>query len=176
MKKAVFLDRDGTIIVDKIYLNDPAAIEYYSDSFSALKGIAQAGYSLIIVTNQSGVARGLVTLENLSKIHSIIAEDFRLQGVTIAAFYYAPYAVDSGHPMRKPEPGMLLAAAQDHQIDLAQSWMIGDRMTDVEAGHRAGVRSLLLKGTERPEDFGYKPPFAIVDHLSHACSIILEHS
>ncbi len=147
-KKTIFLDRDGTLIVDKVYLNDPDQIEYLPDVFKSLHLLRDAGFQFIVVTNQSGIARRLVTLENLDETHRRISAEFAKRGVHFAGFYYAPYSVESNHPVRKPHPGMLLRGALDHRVDLASSWMVGDRLTDVVAGHRAGCRTVLLAGTE----------------------------
>lgn len=147
-KKTIFLDRDGTIIVDKVYLNDPNQIEYLPDVFEALRLLRDAGFQFVVVTNQSGIARRLVTLENLDETHARIRAEFARHGVRFAGFYYAPYSVESGHPIRKPHPGMLLRGALDHRANLTESWMIGDRLSDVIAGSRAGCRTVLLAGVE----------------------------
>lgn len=143
-QKAVFLDRDGTIIIDKVYLNDPHQVEFLPGAIQGLKALKKKGYLLIVVTNQSGIARGLVQKENLKKIHERMQELLKIENIQIDGFYYSPHAADSNHPMRKPNPGMLLQAAKEHRIDLAASFMIGDKPLDVEAGHRAGVKSILL--------------------------------
>ena len=147
-KKTIFLDRDGTLILDKVYLNDPDQIEYLPDVFEALRRLRDEGFQFIVVTNQSGIARRLVTMENLDETHRRIQAEFSKHGVHFAGFYYAPYSVESDHPIRKPHPGMLLRGALDHRADLKSSWMIGDRISDVIAGHRAGCRTVLLSGTE----------------------------
>lgn len=157
-RKAIFLDRDGTIIIDRIYLNDVKLIEYLPGAFEALRKLRDAGYVFLIATNQSGVARGLVQIENLDLIHDRIRADFARQGVDLLGFYYAPYMTDTNHPMRKPNAGMLECGARDFNVDLAKSWMIGDRMSDVEAGHRAGCRTGLILQLEKPEDFDWAPP------------------
>lgn len=173
-KKCVFLDRDGTIIIDKIYLNDPKQIEYLPDVFAALRLLRDAGYVFCVVTNQSGVARGIVQVENIDAIHEIIARDFARHGVEIAGFYYAPYSVESNHPMRKPNCGMLDAGAENHGIDLSHSWMVGDRMSDVEAGSRAGTRTVLLAGTETPEKYpNWAPPTYVARGLLDAAQRIV---
>ncbi len=143
MKKAIFLDRDGTIIVDKNYLNDPQQVEFFPGAIEALQTL-QKDFLLIVVTNQSGIARGLVQVENLHLIHEKMQAVLKPHGVQINAFYYSPHAADSNHPLRKPNPGMLIQAAKDHRIDLDASYMIGDKPIDVEAGHRAGVKSILI--------------------------------
>ena len=150
MKKAVFFDRDGTIIIDKIYLNDPEAIEYLPGVFDGMKLLRDKGFSFVIVTNQSGVPRGLVDIKNLDQIHKNIRADLSKHGIDVLGFYYAPFLVESNHPMRKPNSGMIDAGLKDYNIDPTQSWMVGDRMTDVEAGHRAGLKSIFLEGTEDP--------------------------
>lgn len=149
-KPAVILDRDGTLIVDKIYLNDPDQIVYLPGVFTALRLLRDHGFSFSVATNQSGVPRGLVDVRNLDEIHRRIAAKFASEGVDILSFHSAPYMTDNDHIFRKPNPGMLLEAASWYNYDLSKSWMVGDRMTDVEAGHRAGCRSALLGANEDP--------------------------
>lgn len=172
-KKAIFFDRDGTLIIDKVYLNDPAQIEYLPGAFMALRQLQEAGFCFVVVTNQSGVARGLVELKNLELIHQKIAHDFAQNGVSFAGFYFAPHSVESNHHTRKPNPGMLELGACEHQIDLSKSWMIGDRMTDVEAGRRAGAKTILLAGYERPEDSQFEKPTAFMPDLISMAEFIL---
>ena len=175
MNKTVFFDRDGTLIIDKVYLNDPDLIEYLPGAFEALRKIRDAGFQMIIVTNQSGIARGLVTLKNLDEIHRRIGDEFARHGVFLKGFYYAPYSVESNHFMRKPNPGMLLTAGRDHRADLARSWIVGDRLTDAEAGHRAGCRSILLEGVEDQPSIARVRPNAVVTDLKKAADFILRH-
>lgn len=172
--KAVILDRDGTIIVDKIYLNDHKQIEYFPRVFEALQLLKQHGYEFAIATNQSGIPKGLVTLENLNLIHKTIAEDFKKYDIQFKGFYYAPFDTNSNSQMRKPNAGMLLEAAKDHNFDLSKSWMVGDRMTDVEAGHRAGCQSILLEGVETPDGSAFRKPEAFVKDLWSAAQFIIE--
>lgn len=173
-RKTIFFDRDGTLIIDKVYLNDPDGIEYLPGVFDALRRLQDEGFQFVIVTNQSGIARGIVSLENLNEIHRRMTEEFGRYGITFAGIYYAPYSVESNHPMRKPNPGMLHAAAEEHGVDLSASWMVGDRMTDVEAGHRAGCRSVLLAGVESPEAVAAGKPTAFVADIVAAADSILE--
>lgn len=175
-KPTLFLDRDGTIIIDKIYLNDPDNIEYLPHAFVSLQKLYQAGFQIIVVTNQSGVPKGLVEIKNLDEIHRRIEAEFKKHSVVIAGFYYAPYSVESGHPWRKPGIGMLEAADREHGVDFKKSWMVGDRMSDVEAGHRAGCRSILLKDLEKPEDFPWAAPDFVVNNLEEMTDVILSHS
>ncbi len=172
MKKAILLDRDGTIIEDKIYLNDPEQIVYLPNVFEALRKLRDQGFVFAIATNQSGVARGIVQIHNLDEIHRRIQAEFSRHGIDILKFYSAPFMTDTNHPLRKPNPGMLLEAAREFGIDLSQSWMIGDRMTDVEAGHRAGCRCVLLGHSENPEDSEFQAPEIWVDDLLTAAEEI----
>lgn len=172
-RKAVLLDRDGTLIVDMIYLNDPDRIEYLPGVFEALRRLRDGGYVFCVATNQSGVARGIVDVRNLDEIHRRIRDKFSLEGVDFLSFHSAPFMTNFDHPMRKPNPGMLLEAARWHNLDLSKSWMIGDRMTDVEAGHRAGSRSVLLGTTEDPARFPFRPPEIHAIHLLEAADEIL---
>lgn len=171
MKKVVFFDRDGTIIYDKIYLNDPEQVEYLPGVFEGLKMLQDKGFEFIIVTNQSGVPRGLVEIENLEQIHQNMKEDLKQKGIEVLGFYYAPYLVESNHPMRKPNPGMLEAGIEEFGVDRNRSWMVGDRMTDVEAGHRASLKSVFLHGTEDPKD----SEFAAADFYSKSFMELCEH-
>lgn len=170
-KKAVFLDRDGTLIIDKVYLNDPEQIVYLPRVIEGLKIMRDHGFVFLVATNQSGVARGIVSIKNLDEIHRRIAAEFSRNGIDILNFYSAPFMTDSDHILRKPNPGMILEGATHFNIDLSQSWMIGDRMSDVEAGHRAGCRSILIRGAE-PIHGPFSPPEAEVDDLFEAAHVI----
>lgn len=173
-RRVVFLDRDGTLIEDRIYLNDPEQVFFLPGAFEALKLLRDLNFSFAIATNQSGVARGIVDIGNLREIHRRMRGKMSEQGIDVLDFYYAPYMTDSGHWMRKPNPGMLLTAAHDYNVDLKASWMIGDRMSDVEAGHRAGTRSILLnRGTLTGQE-GYSAPEAIVSNLLEAAHFIAQ--
>lgn len=157
--KAVFLDRDGTIIRDTGYLSSPEEIKLLPGADMAIKSIRQAGFKVIVVTNQSGVARGMFTLERMQEINEALRQQLadrgaRLDGVYACPFHpegkVAEYAKDSD--LRKPQPGMLLQAAEDLDIDLEASWMVGDSGRDIEAGIRAGCRTVWVH--QRPQDEG----------------------
>ncbi len=176
MNKSVFLDRDGTIIVDKVYLNDPDQIEFLPNAIQGLKSFVEMGFKLYVATNQSGVPRGKVTLEILHEIHRSIGEACNNHGIQIEKFYYAPYMTDSNHPMRKPNPGMLLEAGKEFGVDFKNSWMIGDKMIDVEAGHAAGARSILLTTSkEDPSKSNFTPPEYVAQDLLDCANFIKKH-
>ncbi|MHC4561419.1 MAG: D-glycero-alpha-D-manno-heptose-1,7-bisphosphate 7-phosphatase [Planctomycetota bacterium] len=150
--KAVFVDRDNTLIEDPGYLADPDAVRLLPGVEVAIKSFMDAGYFIVVVTNQSGVARGLLTEGALRTIHQNMVDLLARKGARIDEIYYCPYhaegtvaeyAVDSD--LRKPNPGMLLQAAEDMDIDLEASWMIGDSARDVEAGQRAGCRTIRVR-------------------------------
>lgn len=154
-RAAVFLDRDNTLIEDPGYLRDPDRVRLLPGVAKALVRLREAGFSIIVVTNQSGVARDCQTEDELRAVHRRLSELLQAQGVALDAIYYCPfldgpeavverYRRDS--ELRKPKPGMLLLAAEDHAIDLARSWMIGDSRRDIEAGRAAGCRTILIGG------------------------------
>lgn len=166
MKKAVIFDRDGTLIVDKVYLNDPEQIEFLPFTFEGLSLLKELGYLFFVATNQSGVPRGLVQIENLHEIHKRMNEKLKTYNLEILNYYYAPYMTDSNHPMRKPNPGMLLEAAKDFDLDLKSSWMIGDKDVDVLAGQSAGCRTIVIKSSQTPQNV--KPDFIATNMLDAA--------
>lgn len=135
--KALFLDRDDTIIKNIPYMSRVEDIEYLPDVFERLKSIQDKGYKIFIVTNQSGLSRGLITYAQLEDIHEKISDDFIKKGLRIYKYYISPYI--HKHPRRKPGPNLLLEAKRDFNVDLSQSIMIGDGDRDVDAGYNAGL-------------------------------------
>ena len=140
---AVFLDRDGTLMEEVDYCRDPKDVRVIEGASEALRALQARGFVLILVTNQSGIGRGKFTLAEYERVH---AEFLRQLGEGfIAETFFCPEAPWEATERRKPAPGMLLEAAQKHGLDLARSWMIGDKPSDVECGHRAGARSILVQ-------------------------------
>jgi D-glycero-D-manno-heptose 1,7-bisphosphate phosphatase len=175
-KPAIIFDRDGTLIVDKSYLNDPEQIEYLPGGFEALRKLRDHGFVFAVATNQSGVPRGIVDVRNLDEIHRRIQAEFSRHGVHFLSFHSAPFMTEYSHPTRKPNPGMLLEAAAWYNLDLSRSWMVGDKMIDVEAGHRAGCRSVLLGHFESPQKSHFAPPEIHAPDLLTAAREILARS
>ena len=143
---AAFLDRDGVINVDSGYVGLWEDFEYLPDAIEGLKQLQNAGFKLFLVTNQSGIARGYYTEYDFLSLTETMKTDLSTKGVTLSAVYYCPYLEDAdlesyrvASELRKPEPGMLLKAAQEHDIDLARSIMVGDKASDMVAAERAGV-------------------------------------
>lgn len=156
-RKLLFLDRDGTLIVDKIYLNDPSLIEYLPGAIDGLKKLRRQGFEFLFVTNQSGLARGIVQIQNLNEIHRRIRAHLSSHGIDVLSFYYAPYSVQSNHWMRKPNPGMIELGLQQFRGNRQASWMVGDRETDLIAGQKAGLNTGFLLGTENPQNLKSPP-------------------
>jgi D,D-heptose 1,7-bisphosphate phosphatase len=153
MKPAVFIDRDNTLIADPGYLSDPSQVRLLDGVAEALRRLRAASYEVVVVTNQSGVARGLMTEEDVQAVHRRMRELLTESGADTDAIYYCPYldgpeAVRESYrrdsDLRKPKPGMLLLAARERGLDLARSWMIGDSSRDMLAGKSAGCRTILL--------------------------------
>jgi D-glycero-D-manno-heptose 1,7-bisphosphate phosphatase len=152
MNAAVFLDRDGTLIDDIDYLSGFDQIALFPWTVDALRLIARAGYLTVVVTNQSAVARGIVTEDFVRATHAELNRRLERGGAHIDAFYFCPHHPDATIEQyrrecrcRKPEPGMLEDAVRDLSIDLSRSWMVGDRWIDVAAGNAASVRSVLVR-------------------------------
>lgn len=141
---AVFVDRDGTICFDKHYLADPNGLELLPTVAEGIKKINDAGIPVIVVTNQSGIARGYFTPVRLDEIHSRLREALAVRGAHVDDIFYCPHLPGSGCPCRKPAPGMLLQARDKHGFDLSRSFVIGDRMMDVELAHAVNAIGILV--------------------------------
>ena len=158
MNKAVFLDKDGTLINDIPYNVNPDLITLADNSVTGLKRLQENGFKLIIVSNQSGVARGVFPEAALIAVKEKIEELLHISDVHLDGFHYCPHHTDGIVPeysvdcnCRKPKPGMLTRAASELNIDLKVSWMIGDILNDVEAGNRSGAGSILIDNGNETE-------------------------
>lgn len=150
-KPAVFLDRDGVLNEDRGYVHRWEDFSFLPGAIDALRRLQQQGYLLVVITNQSAVARGLCSEADVLALHERMRAFLREQGIELTGIYYCPH-----HPQgsvsdyaiacscRKPEPGMILRAAQEHGIDLSRSLLVGDKLSDLEAGRAAGIPSLYL--------------------------------
>ena len=151
-EKAVFLDRDGTINIERNYLWRISDFVFLPGVPLALKKLQDAGFLLVVVTNQAGIARGYYDFSDVHLLHNHMEQLLQKYGVTLSGIYLCPHHPDGkkGHPetkncnCRKGKPGMLLQAAQDLSIDLSRSFMVGDKLSDLEAGHRAGCVPCLV--------------------------------
>ena len=145
--KTVFLDRDGVINrnpPNKGYVRTWAEFAFIPNARSAIQELTQSGYRIFVVTNQAGIGRGLFSEESLRDIHRRMVAEITEAGGRIDALYYCPHHPDVGCQCRKPKPGMLKRAAQEHNIDLSSAYFIGDATTDIEAGRRAGTTTFLV--------------------------------
>lgn len=141
---AIFFDKDGTLIDDVPYNVDPSRITLARGAAAGVRRLSRLGYRLLVVSNQPGVALGRFQAGALAAVEQRLVQLLQEQGAPLAGFYYCPHALGDGCACRKPRPGMLLRAAAEHRLDLAASWMIGDILDDVEAGRRAGCRTILI--------------------------------
>jgi len=145
--RALLLDRDGTLIVDVGYPRDPALVEPLPGAIEALRELQQT-FALVIISNQSGIGRGLITEAEAKAVHDRVVEVFAAGGVRFAGSYYCLHAPEAGCRCRKPAPGLILDAARDLGLELASSVMIGDKPSDLEAGRAAGCCEVLRLGSE----------------------------
>ena len=168
MNKAVFLDRDGTVIEHVHYVTDPAKVAIVPGGVEALRKLRDDGYLLVLVSNQSLVGRGYGTVEDVEAVNARMLELLAEGGVTIDCVKYCPHRPEDDCPNRKPNPGMLLEAAKELDIDLGLSVMIGDNVTDVEAAENAGcsLNVLLGAGEESTE-------FVVAKDLPEAVELVL---
>ena len=147
MKPAVFLDRDGTLIEERHYLSRPEQVVLYAETIGALKKFDDFGFLLFLVTNQSGVGRGYFTMEDMAKVHGRLKELLQPAGLSFAEIYIAPESPDQPSAGRKPSPHFLFQARDRFDLDLNRSYMIGDKLIDLQCGWNAGVRQSLLVRT-----------------------------
>jgi D-glycero-D-manno-heptose 1,7-bisphosphate phosphatase len=180
MNRAVFLDRDGTLIVEKNYLHRPEDVELFPGAGAALKKLADAGFKLLIVTNQSGIGRGFFTMADAESVNERVSSEFARDGVRFEKTYIAPEAPDQPSCGRKPSPQFLFEARDEFNLNLAESFMVGDKLIDLECGWNAGVKQSILvrtgygAGVERDDQEQIKRA-AVVDGLAEMAEWILKN-
>ena len=172
LRRAIFLDRDGTLNRDTGYVHRKEDWQWLPGVPEALKRLRAGGYVLVVVSNQSGIARGMFDRDALNRLEEWVNADLAAKNAAIDAWYYCPHLPEITGPCqcRKPEPGLVLQAARDLHIDLANSWMIGDRVRDVRAGLAAGCRSILLhpEGGGHEDDEDVPEGVSVAPHLPAA--------
>lgn len=188
MKRAVFMDRDGTISEEVGYINHPSRFRLFPYTAPAIRLVNEAGWLAIVVTNQAGVARGYFSEDMVQTIHAQLKQELENEGARLDAIYYCAHHPSVGDPpyrldcdCRKPRPGLIRLAAEDFDIDLDKSWMVGDRYSDIEMAQNAGVNSaLLLSGYGRGEwehqrhNWKLQPQLVTEDLLEAVTAIINE--
>ena len=167
--RAVFLDRDGTMARDVHYCSHPEDFELFPDTVQAIKLLNEHGFKVIVITNQSGIARGYFTEETLAKIHQKMKDELAKEGTWVDGIYYCPHHPDDGCDCRKPKPRLLLQAASEHDIDLKYSFVVGDLQMDVDLGKAVGCKTILIGDTLLGE---VKPDFMASDLLEAVRTIL----
>jgi D-glycero-D-manno-heptose 1,7-bisphosphate phosphatase len=175
MRRLILLDRDGTIIVNKHYLKDPDGVELLPGAAGGIKSLNEAGHAVVVISNQSGVARGLMTVHDVGKVMGAMLAHLMMDGASVDQIFTCP-EVDDDAPCRKPNIGMLEQAAKEMDLPLHEAVVVGDNVADIEAGKRAGCRTVLVRtgyGAE-VEAVGEVDPDGIVDSLRDAADWILD--
>lgn len=171
LRPAIFIDRDGTLIEDEDYLADPTKMRVFDFSAEALQILKQKGYLLIIITNQSGVGKGLLTEDDVRAVHEALRREVR-DGID--AFYFCPHHPDASCKCRKPELGLVEQALEDFPIDVANSWFVGDKKIDIETGFNAGMGTALVLtgyGADHVKDLDRMPDIIADNFLEAAREI-----
>ena len=175
-RPVLFLDRDGVLLVEKDYLNDPANVQFLPGVCDALARARAAGFLLIGVSNQSGLGRGRITSEAFAAVMHQFTDDLAAAGSALDAFYYCPHAPGDGCECRKPRPGLLLEAAVAFAWDTRRAWVIGDKISDVDLALGAGLRPVLVRtgyGCGEQARLGDRAGVLVVDDLAAAVAAIL---
>lgn len=184
MRPAVLLDRDGNINDDVGYLTDRSKLTIYPFAIDAIRLLRRAGFAIVVVTNQGGVARGVMTTGFVEDTHRTLAARLDAGGAHVDGWYYCPHHPDATIPAlagpcecRKPGPGMPRAAERDLGLDLSRSWVVGDHWRDVQMGDAVGARAILVRTGHGRDQVASRPPGqqveAICDNLMHATAHIL---
>lgn len=178
---AVFFDRDGTLNVDPGYLSDPEKLVLFQGVPDGIAGLKACGLKIIVISNQSGIARGYFTSETVETINNRINQLLKKHNTEIDAFYYCPYHPDFNTPeeckCRKPSPKLIFDAAKDHNIDLTRSYFVGDSVSDIECGYNAGIKTVLVKTSISEERISNlinqgKIPNFIAENFKEVCEFI----
>lgn len=171
---AVFLDRDGTINVDIGYLSNPADLVLLPGVVAAIRAFNRAGWLVVVISNQSGIGRGYFDETVLAAVHARLIDGLAAGGARIDAIYYCPHHPAAGCNCRKPATGLIERARQERGIDLSRSWVIGDKLSDIELGRRAGCRTaLVLAGAKGGASPSICPADLLVRDLAEAAAGIL---
>lgn len=169
--KVIILDRDGTIVVDRHYPADPDALEFAPGAAAGLYRMSEMGFRLVVITNQSGIARGFFSSEKLQAIHERLKQMLGAIGVQLDGIYYCPHAPEDECDCRKPKLGLLRQASLDLGFEMSESIVIGDKDSDIEFGNRAGALTMLV-GKREPQSSSAIAPAYVIENLGDAADII----
>jgi D-glycero-D-manno-heptose 1,7-bisphosphate phosphatase len=181
LRRAVFLDRDGTIGEELGYVNHIDRFQIFPFAAESIRKLNEAEIPVIVVTNQSGIARNIFPESLVHEVHKKMVAELAKGGAWIDAIYFCPHKTEDACECRKPNPGLLLRAEREHALDLASSWVVGDRYGDLEMGHAAGARGILvMSGYGRGEyelhrSTWPRQPDALAENLSDAVRLILQN-
>lgn len=162
MKRALFLDRDGVINIDKDYVHKAEDIEFVDGIFQFLNTASELGFELVVITNQSGIARGMFNAEDVDRLHKYMDKEFSKHGVSVSRYYYCPHHPDitGACSCRKPETGMVTQAAEELGLNIKESVIIGDKKSDIKTGKHAEMAcTILLKGNYEEKPTGIEDIF-----------------
>jgi len=180
---AVFFDRDGTINYDPGYLGNPDLVELYPGVPEGISDLKKAGFKIVVISNQSGIARGLISVEDVISVNNKINLLLQIKNTSVDAFYFCPFHPEFSLPgeseCRKPSPKMVFEAAEEMKIDLSNSYMAGNSEDDVECGLNSGLKTILIKSTMTEEKISYlhnqgKIPTFVAENFSEACNYIIK--
>lgn len=171
MNKAVFVDRDGTMAKDVHYCRRPEDFELLPNTAKAIRLLNRNGFKVIVITNQSGIARGYFTEETLAQIHQKMKDELVKEGAYVDAIYYCPHHPDDNCDCRKPKPKLVFQAVRDYSINLGDSFVIGDLQMDIDLGKAAGCKTILV-GRPLPVDDKAKPDVTVSDLLTAVQAIL----
>jgi D-glycero-D-manno-heptose 1,7-bisphosphate phosphatase len=172
MLNIVFLDRDGIINKDKNYVFKKEDFEFVEGIFTSCKHFQKLGYGIIVITNQSGIYRGYYSKNDFHVLTKWMVNEFSNNGINILDIFFCPHGPNSICNCRKPKPGMFLEAKLKHNVDIANSWMIGNKETDIKAAYKAGITNTILVKTNHDNgEYRYKPKY-IIKSMSEATKII----
>jgi D-glycero-D-manno-heptose 1,7-bisphosphate phosphatase len=183
--KAVFLDRDGTLNEDPGYIGNPKDVKLFPRTGEALFNLSKSGFKLIVISNQSGIGRGIITKDDVENVNRKINEILKIDKVQIDAFYYCPahpdFSTESESKCRKPSPYLVFLASNENQINLEQSYFIGDSVSDIECGNNAGLSTILVKTGNGKEALsilqnGNKLPSFVAENIFDAGNYIVQQN
>ena len=170
MNRCVFLDRDGTIAKDVPYCPSPEQFELLPGAGEGIRQLNTVGFKVILITNQSGIGRGYFTEAALGLVHEKMKADLAISGAHLDGIYYCPHHPDDNCDCRKPKPKLILLAAQEHDIDLKQSYFVGDTADDIAAGKAAGCKTFLI--VQKGQALVHQADYAVTDFLATSALII----